>query len=118
MAELRIRTRDSRLHYTPGETIEGVVSWNLDVVKAATLRLFWRTEGKGTQDIGLSAEMLFDQPRPSDERTFRFNIPQGPWSYDGKLVAIVWALELETEPGGKVESLDLVVSPQQERVEA
>jgi hypothetical protein len=118
MAELRIQTRNDRVHFAPGETIEGIVSWNLDHVKSATLRLFWRTEGKGTQDVGLSAEMPFDEPRPSDERTFRFNVPEGPWSYDGKLVAIVWSLELETEPGGKVESLDLVVSPQPERVEA
>ena len=118
MAELRIQTRDGGVHYAPGETIEGIVSWNLDHVKSAALRLFWRTEGKGTQDIGLSAEMPFDQPRPADERAFRFTVPQGPWSYDGKLVAIVWALELETEPGGQMESLELVVSPQQERVEA
>lgn len=111
MADLRIETVDNRTRFAPGETIEGVAGWEVtkDKVKRATLRLFWRTEGKGTQDTGLGEEVAFDTPGVTDARTFRVTAPDGPWSYDGSLVAIVWALDLCVDKD--VQTLDLELRP-------
>lgn len=111
MADLRIETLDGRTRYAPGDTIEGVAGWEVhdDAVKRAALRLFWRTEGKGTQDMGLGEEITFDAPGATDARTFRLTAPIGPWSYDGTLVAIVWALELCVDKD--VQTLGLELHP-------
>jgi len=111
MADLRIETLEHRTHFAPGEAIEGVAGWEVDKPPAggATLRLFWRTEGKGTQDMGLGEEVTFDAPGAVDARTFRLTAPRGPWSHDGKLVAIVWALELSVGKESCV--LDVEVRP-------
>src|SRR5690348_448767 len=107
MADIHIELSNGRLEYGQNEMLEGKVRWNVDQAKSAILRFFWRTEGKGIQDLGLQEELSFDTPRTMDERSFRFKVPAGPWSYDGKLVSIRWTLEFQVEPGGHVESLDV-----------
>jgi hypothetical protein len=107
VTELNIK--NGTIHFKPGDTIEGTVRWTSEAVKSAALRLFWRTEGKGTQDAGFVDEMIFDQPRPTDQRKFHFTAPYGPLSYDGKLIAIMWALELELNGGSEVAHLDLTI---------
>src|SRR5436853_7324614 len=102
MAELRIQLTNDRLHYAQHEIIEGKVRWKVAEAKSAILRFFWRTEGKGIPDIGLHDELTFDEPQAADDRTFRFKVPAGPWTYDGKLAAIRCTLELQVEPGANV----------------
>ena len=110
MAEMRIETRGNQKAFSAGETVEGSVTWRTDRVTSASIRLCWRTEGKGTQDVGLHAETVFDAPRDMDQRSFKFVLPKGPLSYDGKLIAIIWGLELKVLPGKQIENLDIVVS--------
>lgn len=111
MAELRLETLDQRTRYAPGEVIEGIAGWQVDrgAVTGATVRLFWRTEGKGTQDMGLGAQTDFDTPQATDARTFALTVPSGPWSHAGRLVAIVWALELTVDR--QVRTLDVEIRP-------
>jgi hypothetical protein len=110
MAEVSIEIQDNRTRFSPGETVAGRVNWNGGHVESASVRLFWRTEGKGVQDVGLHAETSFDRPRSTDERTFSFVLPSGPLSYDGKILAIIWGLEVELLPGKQIGSIDIVVS--------
>ena len=111
MAEVQIQLTNDRSKYAPNDILEGKVCWNVGQARSAILRFFWRTEGQGTTDIGLHEELSFNEPQSVDSRAFRFKVPAGPWTYDGKLVAIRWTLELQVEPGN-VASLDVVVSPQ------
>ena len=54
---LTINTTDSGRWFKPGETIEGEVSWHLDDdAGAIEIRLFWYTDGKGSQDVEVNAE--------------------------------------------------------------
>ena len=110
MADAWIETKDDQKQFKAGDVLEGHVIWHDAKVESATLRLFWRTMGKGTQDVGPESEISFDAPRDADKRPFRFVLPAGPLSYDGTLVAIVWGLELELLPEQRVESLDILVS--------
>jgi len=54
---------------------------------------------------------VFPDPQTTDQRTFRFALPEGPYSFSGKLISIIWAIELILEPGPSVERREIVMSP-------
>ena len=111
MSDLEIRTRDDKTNYVPGEELAGEVSWRTDAApREAELRLFWHTAGKGTQDVEVIETISFDSPARSDRRPFRFTLPESPYSFSGKLVSLIWALELVLA-SGETERLDIVISP-------
>ena len=111
MSTLRIDISGGPRSYKPGETIGGRVTWQVDRdPKSAELRLFWYTSGKGTQDVGNVDAVAFDTPQTHDDRTFSFVLPREPFSYSGKLISIVWAIELIVEPGSNVERHEFVMS--------
>jgi len=111
MSTLRIDLGAPRA-FKPGETIDGRVSWQVDAApQSAELRLFWYTRGKGTQDVGNVGSVPFATPQTNDSRSFTLALPRDPYSFSGKLVSIVWALELIVEPGSNVERQEFVMSP-------
>lgn len=111
MTDLRIELADGRRAFKPGESLEGRVSWTVDAASSAEIRLFWYTRGKGTQDVGLVDTVAFPTPQTTDQRTFRFALPDGPYTFSGKLISIIWAIELILEPGSSVERREIVMSP-------
>jgi hypothetical protein len=80
------------------------------------LRLIWYTEGKGDQDIGVVESEPFATPAAEDRRGFSFRLPDGPYSFSGKLISLVWALEVVAEPGSRAQRLRLVVSPSKREI--
>src|SRR5688500_4165836 len=112
MSELEIRTRDNKTSFLPGELLAGQVSWMFDSLHALLeLRLFWRTEGKGTKDIKVVERVSFDNPRRQETRDFRFQLPDAPYSFSGRLISLIWALELVVTSTDETERLDIIVSP-------
>src|SRR5262249_21385663 len=96
----------------PGDTIGGRVTWQVDQApQSAELRLFWYSSGKGTQDVGNVDAVTFPTPQMNDDRTFSLSLPRQPYSFSGKLISIIWPLELIVEPGSKVERREFVMSP-------
>jgi hypothetical protein len=111
MSALGIDISGGRRGYKPGETIGGRVTWQVDEApQSAELRLFWYTSGKGTQDVGNVDSVVFQTPQMSDDRTFSLTLPRQPYSFSGKLISLVWALELIVEPGSNVERQEFVMS--------
>ena len=111
MSTLRIDLSGGPRGYKPGERIEGRVTWQVDAPpQSAELRLFWYTSGKGTQDVGNVDSTIFQTPQQNDDRTFSFTLPREPFSFSGKLISLVWALELIVEPGANVERQEFVMS--------
>ena len=111
MSTLRIDVSGGRRGYKSGETISGRVTWQVDAPpQSAELRLFWYTSGKGTQDVGNVDSVAFQTPQMNDDRTFSLVLPRQPYSFSGKLVSLVWALELIVEPGSNVERQEFVMS--------
>ncbi|HJQ69278.1 MAG TPA: hypothetical protein VKA70_09910 [Blastocatellia bacterium] len=112
MSELEIRTRDDKTSFLPGEVLEGQVSWATESApELIELRLFWRTQGKGTRDVSVVQSILFENPRWQGTRDFRFQLPDGPYSFSGKLISLIWALELIVTSTNETERLDILVSP-------
>lgn len=110
---LRLGLKGGRDSFLPGETIKGVAAWALDAVpKKAELRLFWYTEGKGTSDIEVLQTEVFHSLESQAVKPFRFELPYEPFSLDGRLVSVRWALELIVRaPKERVLRLDFVMSP-------
>ncbi len=112
MSALYIVLRDNRTAFLPSETVEGHVAWRLNQpAESIEVRLFWFTRGKGTTDTEVAAALRFDRPPLSDQQPLRFTLPKAPYSFSGKLISLVWAIELVVEPSGETERLEITLSP-------
>ena len=71
------------------------VRWDLseapDTIEA---HLIWRTEGKGDTDSERLSCGQLDALRPQGCETLTVFVPEGPFTYHGKLLSILWTLEL------------------------
>lgn len=114
---LSIKTNENKTRFSPGEQVIGTVMWNVArQLKSIELRLFWYTQGKGDQDVGIVDFVAFDSPEPDGQRDFSLQLPEGPYSFSGKLISLMWALELVTDPSSEITKLNIVVSPTQEEI--
>ncbi len=106
-----------RREFEPGEELSGRVSWAFQTApENVELRLFWYTEGKGTQDVEVVERETFGGLQEG-RRNFRLRLPKSPYSFSGRLVSIRWALELVAEPSGEALREDLVMGPGGREVE-
>jgi hypothetical protein len=111
-AELGIFIADGRTSFRPGETLSVSALWALPEKPAALeARLFWYTRGKGTDDVGVVAARTIENPEAAGERAISFKLPPQPWSFSGKLISLIWAVELVAEPGGRSARAEFVLSP-------
>lgn len=118
MTELAIATREDRTAYEPGDEVVGDVHWKLDSPAGVLeLRLFWFTRGKGVEDAGVVETVRFDRPQLEETRPFRFRLPDSPYSFSGKLISLVWALELVAEPANDVHRLEITMAPGGEEIQ-
>ncbi len=112
MNQLRLGIRDDRRQFRPGEELTGAAGWELDKPpQAVEVRLLWFTRGKGTEDVSVVQTVRFDQPQAAEARPFRFQLPAAPYSFSGKLISLVWALELVALPSKQSTRLDFVLGP-------
>src|SRR5882762_9547709 len=112
MTELEITTRLDKTNFLPGEELAGEITWQTDSTPGRVeLRLFWHTQGKGTRDVEVVETMSFDNAGRQDRRSFQFQLPDSPYSFSGKLISVVWALELVLGSTGETERLEIVISP-------
>jgi len=117
MSTLKIATRDHRVSFRPGEEIAGAVAWQLDqALRTVELRLFWFTRGKGTSDVKVVQTVSFDSPKREEARPFHLAAPSEPYSFSGKLISLIWALELVVDPGKETERLEIAISPSGEEI--
>lgn len=96
MNGLHIDITDHQQSFLPGQILSGTVHWdNQRSAKDASLRLLWYTEGKGTEDIGIVESVEYEGAQLSDRYAFEFTLPIGPYTFSGRLISLVWALELQ-----------------------
>lgn len=111
-SELGVFIAENRTRFLPGETLRVSALWALpEKPESVEVRLFWYTQGKGTQDVGVVKTERIDAPDAAGERAVTFQLPQQPWSFSGKLVSLLWAVELVVEPGGRVARGEFTLSP-------
>lgn len=110
--ELFLELRGGQTAFAPGETLEASALWALSAApRSLEARLCWFTRGKGTEDATVVATEPVEAPGPAGERVFRFTLPDAPYSFSGKLISVIWAVELVAEPGSKYARCEFVMAP-------
>jgi hypothetical protein len=112
MGKLDINLYQGKTTFVPRETVSGRVEWTLDAnPRTLELSLFWYTAGKGTRDVGVVQTMKLDAPGSYGAKDFSFALPDEPYSFSGKLISLIWALELTCSPGSDAVRRELTVAP-------
>jgi hypothetical protein len=107
MISISVGRKDPRPH----EPVSGRVEWRLEEVpEDLELRLCWFTRGRGTEESETVAVLALGDTA-SGVREFSFELPGEPWSVDGPLISISWALEVVAKKQGGLALEELVVSP-------
>jgi hypothetical protein len=95
----------------PHEVVQGRVNWALEnEPRELELRLCWFTRGRGTEESHTVESLRLGDTRRGDA-AFSFRLPGSPWSVEGSLVTIAWALELVAKKQGALALEPLTVSP-------
>jgi len=109
---LHILLDDNRKTFQPGEAITGQIRWMRDdAPRHAELRLCWNTRGKGTTDSDVAVSLPLPNLRPRESQSFTLRAPEQPYSFSGKLISLVWALEFVLDDEDSLERIELVIAP-------
>lgn len=112
MDKLSIYFREDKTTFAPGQAVYGAIQWSLEAnPPALELSLFWYTMGKGTRDVGVVETLTLDRLGPCGSKEFSFTLPDGPYSFSGKLISLIWALELTCSEGEPMTRQEITVSP-------
>lgn len=108
MITITLQRKDLR----PYETVAGRVEWRLDKEpRGLELRLCWFTRGRGTEESETIAALPLGD-RAEGTSDFSFELPGAPWSVDGRLVGIGWALEVVAHKQGGLALEEFTVAPE------
>jgi hypothetical protein len=58
----------------------------------------------------------FDPVTARGRRDVRFVLPESPYSFSGKLISLVWAIEVIADPGNETARLDVVIAPEAKEI--
>ena len=113
MNQLRIGLRDERKNFQPGDEITGAAGWELEKApESLEVRLLWFTRGKGTEDVAGVNTVRFEHPQAAEARPFHFQLPPAPYSFSGKLISLLWAVELVALPKKQSARVEFVMAPE------
>lgn len=117
MNHLVIDLDDQRTSFRPGDWMKGSVAWRLDEEATfAELRLFWRTRGTGDEDMAIARRVRFEAPVREAAHRFEIDLPSEPYSFSGKLISLIWSLELSVMPSDDATRTEIVISPTLEEI--
>lgn len=112
MSSFDIEIEGDRRAFGPGESLRGRAIWMLEKpAEYLELLLFWQTSGYGTQDMAVAESVRFEKPTMEEEREFTLTLPEGPYSFRGKLITIGWYLELTDREGKDACQKEIILSP-------
>jgi len=117
MDELRIELEDGRSRFAPGDRIRGIARWRLEEQpEELEIRLFWYTEGKGERDVLVVERVPLGARSREGSEAFAFTAPPAPFSFSGKLISLIWAVELVTLPDGDAGRREITLSRSGEEI--
>lgn len=112
MASLSIELESKEKPLKPGETVRGTVSWQgISPQEELEIVLLYRTDGVGTLDIEEIDSLTVPSPASSGRQSFAFKLPEGPYSFEGSLISLIWAIEAASGNDEVDESVEFVLSP-------
>lgn len=117
MGRVSIEIADHRQAFEPGEEFVAIAGWEFDASPAAIeVRLTWFTVGKGTRDLGVVHTERIESPAPRGQQQLRLPLPCGPYSFSGRLISILWAVEIVAQPSGDSARKDFTLGPRGQEV--
>ena len=109
---LRISLDGSKKNFRPAETVSGSASWQLsEKAEAIEIHLCFYTQGKGTSDVHIIDTMRIDSAPENGSQKFSWQLPHSPYSFSGKLISLIWAVEIVVLPSAEAESISFEMSP-------
>lgn len=112
MNNLQISLPSGTTAFEPGTEIEVDVEWSCDqILDALQLRLVWSTAGKGDLDIKVAKTVQIRHPDQSGAQRLMIVLPWGPYSFSGKLISILWGLELIAFPSEASTRTEITIAP-------
>jgi hypothetical protein len=109
---LQVSLDGSKKQFQPGEAISGTASWQLtESPEAIEIHLCFYTEGKGTSDVLIVETIRVASPPGSGSEKFSWSLPKSPYSFSGKLISLIWAVEIVTLSSAEAESVEFEMSP-------
>ncbi len=111
---IEINTTLGVKNFHPGDDVTGKVNWDLESgPKEVVVNLLWHTQGKGTEDNDRVDQIVISQHTKRGEANFSLKIPKtGPWSFSGKLISILWIVEVVTNPTTEKMEVEIIVGPE------
>jgi len=101
----------------PGEELRGRAAWSLAAAPGKLeIRLFWYTRGRGTRDVGMIERQTIARPSAAGEEAFAFHLPDGPYSFSGKLISVTWAVELVADEETVGELAEFILAPDRREI--
>ncbi|HEX2254186.1 MAG TPA: hypothetical protein VHQ65_13025 [Thermoanaerobaculia bacterium] len=112
LPEVRIELEAGRTAYEPGQEVRGTAWWRLErPAVGVALHLRWTTAGRGDEDSELVRTLELPAGGAAGRAPFQMRLPDGPYSFSGKLVSLTWHLELVAEPELASHRVELVIAP-------
>lgn len=109
---LILQLEDARTTFLPGEMIRGAAAWSCGSVPlSAIVRIGWNTAGKGTVNSQVIETISLPVSAAREQVPFELRAPLEPYSFSGKLISLIWAVELLIEPGRQLARTEIVISP-------
>src|SRR5258706_6277820 len=99
MTWVNVALSDALPAYRSGESLEAEAEWELDApVSALELRLCWTTEsGYGSQEPVVVRTERMEGLEAKGRRKVRLDLPDAPWSFEGKLFSLQWFVEVSSD---------------------
>lgn len=118
MSSLSIQTVNGQSAFRPGQEIQGTIAWALErPAPALVLELRWTTRGKGEADTQVVETLKLESPPLQGQQEFRFCAPEFPYSFSGRLLSLLWSLELEIPGSGQRARFPITLSPTGQEIE-
>jgi hypothetical protein len=104
--------------FEPGTGVAGVAAWSSRVApKGMELRLTRSTRGPGGRDFKIADTLPFREVLATDRRPFIFTLPRHPYTFRGRLLSLVWTLELVALPTEEKTAVELTIAPGRQAVD-
>jgi hypothetical protein len=101
-----------RSAFEPGQTVPVTAKWDLkSPLDAVELRVVWNTASRGDVELQIAKAVRIESPHPSDTLQMTLTLPRQPYSFSGKLVSLVWALELVAIPSLASTRTQITIGP-------
>jgi hypothetical protein len=112
MNALTLSFHQDLTRYFPGETLRGTLQWQLTKdEKQLNVQLLWYTTGESVRNAHIAEVTTVDNPGLQGERTFEFTLPEGPHSFEGKLITLNWGVEVTAPRNKQSETKTFTLSP-------